>query len=112
MALFRSPIDWNGPLRLHGVLDLLTTGYGLGTVVLVAAFALGDMTALRFVKTLSLLLFVIGSVLCVDGILGVRTRLDRTWGTCRRGGAAAMIGTTKIATGLIAMLLVSVGISL
>ena len=112
LVLFRSPLDWRGPLRLRSLFDLASGSYGVAMVALIAAFAFSDMSALRFARTLSVLLFVIGSLLLVDGALSVRTRIDRTWGVVRSGAPAAGIGGGKLASGAVAILMVCVGISL
>ena len=81
------PIPWSQPRRLlmSGLLDAGASLYGIATVCLVAAFAISPSSGREFVKAFTLMLFVIGSVLAVDGILAVRTGIDRTWSTRRKG---------------------------
>ncbi|MBB5712623.1 hypothetical protein [Sphingomonas xinjiangensis] len=55
--------------RIRSVLDFGYTTYGVLTPVLVATFAFSDVSTLRFMKLFSVLLFVIGSVLIVEGYL-------------------------------------------
>lgn len=112
IVLLRSPLDWNGPLRMRGLLDVASTAYGFATVVLVVTFVISDMSAITFAKALTLLLFVIGSILCVDGGLGLRSRIDRTWKALRFGRVAVWFSAAKIACGVTAMLLVTVGLGL
>jgi hypothetical protein len=73
--------------RLHGLFGIISASYGLAVVALVASFAFTGMDARQFAKIFTLLLFVIGSVLGVDGVLAVTTGVDRTW-DCRRSGIA------------------------
>ena len=110
--LFRSPLDWRGPLRLRSLFDLASAAYGLAMIALVTVFVTTDMTPLGFARALSVLLFVIGSLLCVDGVLSLRTKLDRTWGALRRGVAARTIGLGKLASGALAIVMVWIGATL
>jgi hypothetical protein len=70
------------------------------------------MEARQFVKLFTLLLFVIGSVLAVDGVLALRTGIDRTWERKRFGRSAMVIGLGKLAASAVATLLVTVGVTL
>lgn len=92
------PIPWSQPRRLlmSGLLDAGASLYGIATVCLVAAFAISPSSGREFVKAFTLMLFVIGSVLAVDGILAVRTGIDRTWSTRRKGRSARALGVGKI----------------
>jgi len=111
MVLYRVLSDWNGPLRLRGLLDLAASAYSFGMVMLVLTMILGGTSADRFVKILALLLFANGVVLIDDGILSVRSRIDRTWGKLLHGGRARLIGMLKIQTGSAALLLCTIGLS-
>ncbi len=99
-------------MRLHSVLALATSAYGFAMLALVAAFAFSDMTPRRFVGLLSVLLFVIGSTLIVDGVLSARTRIDVTWHRRRSGKPALLMGVAKAASGTFAMLLMLTALSL
>ncbi len=109
IVLIRSPFDWNGPLRLRGLLDVAHTVYGIATVILVVSFALMQFSALHFVKMFTLLLFIQGSILITDGVLGALSRIDRTMGKLRSGRAAFTYAIGKIACGLCALALTAIG---
>lgn len=111
MILYRVLSDWNGPLRLRGLLDLAASAYGSGMVILIMFMILGVMSADQFVKVLSLLLFANGVVLIDDGVLSVRSRIDRTWGKLIHGGRARLLGMLKIQAGSAALLLCTIGLS-
>jgi len=97
---------------ISNLLDLVGSAYGIATCLAVIVFALSGMDTRGFAKCVTVLLFVIGSLLLVDGTLSVRTKIDRTWGITRTGLAACVIGLSKIGAGVAALLLVAVGISL
>jgi len=107
-------IPWTRPRRLlvSGLLDAGASFYGIATVCLVVAFAIAPTSGRDFVKAFTVLLFVIGSVLAVDGILAVRTGIDRTWSVRRTGRPARFLGVAKVLTSAAALLLVMVGILL
>lgn len=98
--------------QVRNVLDLIGSAYGIATTGLVLAFVTSEMDAKVFVKAVTILLFVIGSLLMVDGTLAVRTKVDRTFNITRRGLAAVMLGSGKIAAGVAAFVLVGTGISI
>lgn len=112
MVLIPWPLGSSGSLRLHSLLALATTAYGIAMVTLVAVFVVSEMTPRRFVSVLSVLLFVIGSVLIVDGILSARTRIDVTWHRRRTGKPATLMGLGKAVSGALAMVLTLVGLGL
>ena len=107
-------IPWTRPRRLlvSGLLDAGASLYGIATVCLVVAFAIAPTSGREFVKAFTLMLFVIGSVLAVDGILALRTGIDRTWSVRRTGRPAQFLGVAKVLTSAAASLLVMVGILL
>lgn len=109
IVLIRSPFDWHGPLRLRGLLDLAHTLYGIATVILVVSFAVMQFSALHFVKIFTLLLFIKGSILITDGVLGSRSHIDRTMGKLRSGRTALFYAVGKIASGLFALGLTAIG---
>lgn len=98
--------------RLCNVLDLVGSAYGVVTMLLVASFVLSEMDAKIFAKAVTILLFVIGSLLPVDGSLSMKTAIDRTWKITRRGIAARLLGMCKTLAGTLAIGLVFVGLSL
>ncbi len=112
MVLIRWPLDWNGPKRLRGLLDFGFTLYGLATLALVVLLAITNLPLRTFIHLFSVLLFVVGTLLGVDGILGVRTGLDRTGKRVSRGSAARILASSKVAGGVLAALMMAVGISL
>lgn len=95
-----------------GLLDAGASLYGNATVCLVVAFAIAPTSGREFVKACTLMLFVIGSVLAVDGILAVRTGIDRTWSTRRTGRSARALGVAKVFAATAALMLVMIGILL
>lgn len=98
--------------KLRNVLDLVGSAYGIATMALVLAFVMSEMDVRTFAKAVTILLFVIGSLLIVDGVLSLRTRVDRTFNVTRRGVAAAMLGSGKLGAGMAAFILVATGLSL
>ena len=112
LVLVRSPADRQGPRRLRSLFDLVSAGYGIAMVALIAAFAVIHLGPLGFSRALAVLLFVIGPLLCVDGVLSLRTRIDRTWGRLRQGGAASAIGAGKVVSGAIALAMAWIGLTL
>ncbi|WP_348979597.1 hypothetical protein [Sphingomonas sp. VNH70] len=98
--------------QLRNVLDLVGSAYGVATVALVLAFVTSGMDAKAFAKAVTVLLFVIGSLLMVDGVLSLRTGVDRTFNITRRGVAAAILGGGKLCSGIAAFILMATGISI
>lgn len=104
-----------GPGRLYrlcNVIDLLGSAYGVVTMILVASFVLSEMEARTFAKAVTILLFVIGSLLLADGALSMKTAIDRTWKITRRGIVARLLGIGKTLAGTLAIGLVFVGLHL
>ena len=112
LVLVKSAMDWNGPRRLRNLFDLVSAGYGIATVVLVAVFALTNLGPVGFSRAFAVLLFVIGPLLIVDGVLSLRTKIDRTWGRLRQGAAASAIAVGKVVSGSIALAMVWIGLTL
>lgn len=112
MLLLRWPTDWNGPKRLCSLLDLAFTLYGVLTIALVAAFALTGLSPHAFVTAFTVLLFIVGSVLATDGVLGLRSGADRTGRRLRSGTAARLLAGAKLVAGSVAILLTCVGLAL
>lgn len=106
------PIPWSRPRRLlmSGFLNAGASLCGIATVCLVADFAISPSSGRKFVKAFTLMLFVIGSVLVVDGILAVRTGIDRIWSTRRYGRSACVLGVGKILASAAALMLVIFGL--
>lgn len=112
MTIARSPLEHPSQVRIRSVLGVASACYGVAVVLLIATFALTQMEARQFVKLFTLLLFVIGSVLAVDGVLALRTGIDRTWERKRSGRSAKIMGLGKLAASAVATLLVTVGVTL
>lgn len=106
----RNPLARRGGWRIYSLFDLGLSAYGFATIAIVLAFALGAWTALGFVKAFVIALFLVGSILCADGSLALLASVDRTFGTVRRGLPARLIGSGKVAAGLVALFLVAVGL--
>lgn len=107
-------IFWTRPSRIlgTGLLSAGTSLYGIATLSLVLAFIVTPSSAREFVKAFTLLLFLIGSVLAVDGILALRTGVDLTWRRLRYGTAAKVMGAGKLAAAAFALMLVLTGVSI
>ncbi|MFY9352068.1 MAG: hypothetical protein WBL20_22290 [Sphingobium sp.] len=112
MILLRSLTDWWGPKRLRSLFDLGFAVYGLLTVLLVAVFITTGLTPLAFAKSFSVLLFIIGSALAADGVLGLRTRIDKTYGRLRLERGALALAAAKLVAGTVAILLLGLGLRL
>jgi hypothetical protein len=98
--------------KLRNVIDVLGSAYGVVTMLLVASFVMSEMDARTFAKAVTILLFVIGSLLLVDGALSVKTAIDSTWKITRRGIVARLLGMGKTLAGTLAIGLVFVGLHL
>ncbi len=96
--------------RLCNVIDLVSSAYGLVTMLIVLYFVLSEMNPRTFAKAVTILLFAIGSLLLVDGALSVRTAIDRTWQTTSSGLVARALGIVKTMSGVIGIALVMVGL--
>ncbi len=112
LVIARNPLDRRRIYRIHSVLDLGMGFYALLTVSLIAFFLMSGHGLTGFVKAFSIALFIVGSVLAVDGVLALWTARDKTWRKQRRGTAARIIGIGKVAAGLIAFTMVFVGVTL
>lgn len=96
--------------RLCNVIDLVSSAYGLVTMLIVLSFVLSEMNPRTFAKAVTVLLFAIGSLLLVDGALSMRTAIDRTWQTTSSGLVARALGFIKTISGVIGIALVMVGL--
>ncbi len=112
IVIARNPIGRQRLYRIYSVLDVGMTLYAVLTIALGAFFLMTGYGVTGFVKGFSIALFVVGSVLCVDGVLGLRTARDKTWGKQRRGRAARAMAAGKLAAGMVAFFMVFVGITL
>jgi len=81
-------------------------------MLLVLSFVASEMGPRTFAKAVTNLMFVIGSLLLVNGTLNLRTAIDRTWLTTRHGLLARILGLGKIAAGVMAIGLVLFGLRL
>ncbi|RYF22533.1 MAG: hypothetical protein EOO77_03900 [Oxalobacteraceae bacterium] len=61
-------------------------------MLFVASFVLSETEARTFAKAVTILLFVIGTLLLVDGALSVKTAIDRTWKITRHGLVTSLFG--------------------
>lgn len=107
-----SPLGRPRLYRIYSILDVGMTLYAVLTIALITFFVLTGHEIGGFVKGFSIALFIVGSVLCADGVLSFRTERDKTWGKQRRGVAARTIGAGKVGTGVLALFMVFVGITL
>ena len=98
--------------QIRNVIDLAGSAYGVMTMALVMWFVLSDMDARSFAKAVTVLMFVIGSLLLTDGALSVATAIDRTLMTTRGGAVARILGLGKTAAGILAIGLVFLGLRL
>lgn len=112
LVIARSPVGRPRLYRIYSVLDVGMMLYALLTIALIAFFLMTGHGITGFVKAFSIALFIVGSVLCVDGALALRTARDKTWNRQRRGVAARTLGAGKIATGILAFFMVFVGVTL
>ncbi|MET3712657.1 hypothetical protein ABIC65_003375 [Sphingomonas trueperi] len=112
IVIARSPVGRPRLYRIYSVLDVGMMLYALLTIALIAFFLMTGHGITGFVKACSTALFIVGSVLCVDGVLALRTARDKTWNRQRRGVAARTLGVGKIATGILAFFMVFVGVTL
>lgn len=112
LVIARSPFGRPRLYRIYSVLDVGMLLYALLTMALIAFFALTGHGVTGFVKGFSIALFIVGSVLSVDGVLALRTARDKTWGRRTRGMAARMLGAGKFAVGVLAFFMVFVGVTL
>lgn len=101
-----------GAYRLCNLLDLVGAIYGVSTLALMIAFSLSDMSARVFAKAVTVLLFVFASMLITDGVLGLRTAIDRTWDVTRRGTPARVRAVGKLGGGVAGSILTAVGMAL
>ncbi len=112
MMVWRSRFDPPGILRIRGMLEFGNAIYGTAMLALVGVFALSDMSLIRFARTLTILFFVTGSILCVDGVLGLRTGVDQTRRPRRGGRPARILAAGTLIAGVFAFTLTTMGIGL
>lgn len=98
--------------QLRNVIDVAGAIYGTMTMLLVLSFVLSEMNPRTFAKAVTILMFIIGSLLMVDGALSLRTAIDRTWMTTRYGTAARVLGVGKTIAGTTAIGLAVIGLHL
>lgn len=108
VRMFRRPTHY----RLRNVIDLASSIYEIVTMLLVLSFVASEMGPRTFAKAVTILMFVIGPLLLVDGTLSLRTAIDRTWLTTRHGLLARILGLGKTAAGVMAIGLVLFGLCL
>lgn len=110
MVLLRYPLPWRSPLRLLGLFDLASKLQAYATITIGALFALGALSLLSLVKAIAILLYVMGSILLVDGALGIVLGIDRTWSQVRYASPAKAMASGKIIAGSLAFMLTIVGL--
>lgn len=98
--------------RLRNVIGLIGSGYGIVTMLVVLSFVLSEVQPRMSAKGVTILLFIIGSLLLIDGALSLRTAIDRTWLTTRYGLLARILGLGKTAAGVMAIGLAPFGLHL
>jgi hypothetical protein len=84
------------PYRLCNVIDLIGSSYGIVTMLVVLSFVLSKVQPRMSAKAVTILLFIIGSLLLVDGTLNLRTAIDRIWLTTRYGHWPGYWGWVKL----------------
>ena len=110
MVLLRYPLPWRSPLHLLGLFDLASKLQAYTTITIGALFALDVLSLLGLVKAIAILLYVMGSILIVDGALGIVSGIDRTWSQVRYAGPAKAMASGKIIAGSLAFMLTIVGL--
>lgn len=112
MVLLRSLRHWRGPLGLYGLFELGWLAYAAAMVTVSGLGLVGVIDLISYLRVTAILLFVIGSILCADGILGITTGLDKTGARVRRDWLAKALGAAKVMVGLAALVLTAIGIGL
>lgn len=97
-------------MHLLGLFDLASKLQAYTTITVGTLFALGVMSLLGLVKAIAILLYVMGSILIVDGALGIVSGIDRTWSQVRYAGPAKAMASGKIIAGSLAFMLTIVGL--
>ena len=110
MALMRYPLPWKSPLRLLGLFDMASSLQAYATIAIGALFALGTLSLPGLVKAIAILLYVMGSILLADGVLGLVSGIDRTWGRIHYGGRAMAFASGKLVLGSLALMLTIIGL--
>ncbi len=112
MVLLRSIRHWHGPMRLYGLFELGWLAYMAAMIVLIGMAIVDLVDLLSYLRLIAILLFVIGSILSADGILGITTGLDKTGARVRSDRLAKALGAAKLMGGLAALNLTAIGIGL
>lgn len=110
MVLLRPLRRQSGARRVFGLLQCGYALYGIATIALVAAFIFLPMPPRTFARQFAVLLFIIGSVLITDGVLGIRAQIDRLADQVRTGRTAIAIGSFRVGAGILALLLCAYGL--
>jgi hypothetical protein len=110
MALMRYPLPRKSPLRLVGLFDLASSLQAYATIAVALLFALGVLSLHGLVKAIAILLYVTGSILLADGVLGIVSSIDRTWGRLHHGGRAMAFASGKLVLGSLALMLTIIGL--
>ncbi len=110
MVLLRYPLPWKGPVRLVGLFDLASRIQAYATIAAMVLFGLGILDVMGLVKAVAILLYVTGSILLADGVLGVFSGIDRSWRRVRYGGGAMAMAAGKLVAGSLALMLTIIGL--
>ncbi|MDX3911609.1 MAG: hypothetical protein QHC67_17635 [Sphingobium sp.] len=97
-------------MRLLGLFDLAFSLQAYATIAIGALFALGTLSLPGLVKAIAILLYVMGSILLADGVLGLVSGIDRTWGRLHHGGRAMAFASGKLVAGSLALMLTIIGL--
>lgn len=112
ILILRSLVGRTAKVHGRNLLDLGLSLYGMATVALLALYIGTDLPNRLFARLFAVLLFAFGSLSCVDGWLSVSTAIDRTLSRISFGRAARWLGALKLVTGVAALGLCFVGLSL
>ncbi|WP_132469845.1 hypothetical protein [Novosphingobium sp. ST904] len=97
-------------MRLLGLFDMASSLQAYATIAIGALFALGTLSLPGLVKAIAILLYVMGSILLADGVLGLVSGIDRTWGRIHYGGRAMAFASGKLVLGSLALMLTIIGL--
>lgn len=112
ILILRSLVGRTAKVHGRNLLDLGLSLYGMATVALLALYIGTDLPNRLFARLFAVLLFAFSSLCCVDGWLSVSTAIDRTLSRISFGRAARWLGALKLVTGVAALGLCVVGLSL
>lgn len=85
--------------RIHTLFDIAKYLTAFAAILIIAALAIGKATPSALVAMTILVFFVHGSMDMADGILGLKTGLDRTWNRRTGPRASEIYAALKIVFG-------------